>query len=38
MRTWLRRLYQWWVIGDWRLAKQQVEFEELRRALTQGGN
>jgi len=30
---WLRRLYQFWVIGDWRLAKQQVEVNKLRREL-----
>jgi hypothetical protein len=37
VKKWLERLYQWWVIGDWRLAKDQVEFNELRRAMTKRG-
>jgi hypothetical protein len=34
MSKWLQRLYYWWVIGDWRLAKQQ---QEIRAMTKQGG-
>lgn len=28
---WLQRLYYWWVIGDWRLAKRQQELTRERK-------
>lgn len=36
MKKWAQRLYHWWVIGDWHLAKQQQEFDDLRRQLRAG--
>lgn len=35
MSKWLQRLYYWWVIGDWRLAKRQADVAQLRQELRQ---